>query len=440
MDTGVRHTKRNDSPGVAAAGFVDRDRLWWRHMEMAKIGAIPGNGVNRQALTREDIAARRLLIAWAEARGFSIGMDAIGNLFVRRQGRNPGAAPVLTGSHMDSQPSGGRFDGIYGVLAGLEALEALDQAGVVTERPIEVVAWTNEEGGRFSPGAMGSMVFTESRGLEDCLGVADSQGVLFADALAEVLAATPEAEKRPFNFPVAAYIEAHIEQGPKLESEGLPIGVVTGIQGSRWFEVEVFGESAHAGTTPLKARRDALQEALAIISALNRIMDDPTDTVRFTVGRLEVAPNSPNSVAGRVSFTIDFRHPEGPVLTDLGNEIEPACRRAVTRCEVEVREVFHRQPCVFDPRVLGTIEAAAAELGLPAMRMPSGAFHDALFMNEVCPASMIFVPCEKGVSHNPAENANPDDLAAGTRVLALALLDLAGIVIDGRPPVASDFW
>jgi len=425
MDTRVRHTRNNDDPSIAAAGAVDQDRLWRRHMEMAKIGAIPSNGVNRQALTKEDIAARRLLIAWAEACGFSIGIDAIGNIFIRRQGRNPNAAPVLTGSHMDSQPSGGRFDGIYGVLAGLEALEALNQVGAVTERPIDVVAWTNEEGGRFSPGAMGSMVFTESRRLEDCLSIADSQGVLFADALAEVLAATPKAEKRPFNFPVAAYIEAHIEQGPMLESEGLQIGVVTAIQGSRWFEVEVFGESAHAGTTPLKARRDALQEALAAISALNRLMDDPTDTVRFTVGRIDVAPNSPNSVAERASFTIDFRHPEGPVLTDLGNDIESTCRRAATRCEVEVREVFHRQPCVFDPTVLGTIEAAAAALGLPAMRMPSGAFHDAMFMNEVCPAGMIFVPCEKGISHNPAENASPGDLAAGTRVLALTLFRLA---------------
>jgi len=425
MEAGVRETRRSDDPSTAAARFVDRGRLWQRHMEMAKIGAIPGDGVNRQALTREDIAARKLLIGWAEGLGFSIAMDAIGNLFIRRNGRNPDAPPVLTGSHMDSQPSGGRFDGIYGVLAGLEALEAFDEADAVTERPIEVVVWTNEEGGRFSPGAMGSMVFTESRRLEDCLGIADAQGVLFADALAETLAATPGTEKRPFNFPVAAYIETHIEQGPKLESEGLPIGVVTGIQGSRWFEVEVVGESAHAGTTPLRFRRDALQEALAIISALNDLMNDPSDTVRFTVGRMEVIPNSPNSVAERVRFTIDFRHPEGSVLSDLGNKIEPTCRRAVTCCEVEVREVFHRQPCCFDPRILGVIEAAATKLSLPAIRMPSGAFHDALFMNEVCPAGMIFVPCEKGISHNPAEYASPDDLAAGARVLALALLDLA---------------
>ncbi len=425
MDTGVRRTRKFNGPGMAAAAAVDQGRLWQRHMEMAKIGAIPGNGVNRQALTKEDIAARRQLIAWAEACGFSIGMDAIANIFIRRQGRDRDAAPVLTGSHMDSQPNGGRFDGIYGVLAGLEVLEALNRAGAVTERPIDVVAWTNEEGGRFSPGAMGSMVFTESRRLEDCLGITDSQGVLLADALAEALAATPKAEKRPFNFPVAAYVEAHIEQGPVLESEGLPIGVVTAIQGARWFEVEVFGTSAHAGTTPLQARRDALQEALAAISALNRLMDDPSDTVRFTVGRMDVAPNSPNSVAERASFTIDFRHPDGSVLTDLGNEIESTCRRAVTRCEVEVREVLHRQPCVFDPRIIGTIEAAAAALRLPAMRMPSGAFHDAMFMNEVCPAGMIFVPCEKGISHNPAENANPEDLAAGVRLLAMTLFKLA---------------
>jgi N-carbamoyl-L-amino-acid hydrolase len=418
-------TRKNHNPGIAAAEAVDQDRLWQRHMEMAKIGAIPGNGVNRQALTKEDITARKLFFSWAKASGFSIGLDAIGNIFVRRHGRDPDAAPVVTGSHMDSQLSGGRFDGIYGVLAGLEVLEALNRAGAETERPIDVVAWTNEEGGRFAPGAMGSMVFTESRPLEECLGVVDPQGVVFADALAETLAATPEAEKRPFNFPIAAYIETHIEQGPVLEAKGLPVGVVTSIQGSRWFEIEIRGESAHAGTTPLNARRDAVQGAVAAISALNTLMDDPTDTVRFTVGRMIVVPNSPNTVASRVSFTIDLRHPESTVLTDLGDKVEAACRRAVTCCDVEVREVFNRQPCVFDPNVLATIEGSAAALNLPTMRMPSGAFHDAMFMNEICPSGMIFVPCEKGVSHNPAENASPGDLAAGVRVLAMTVFKLA---------------
>ena len=226
---------------------VDERRLWQRHMEMAQIGAIPGNGVNRAAFSAEDIEARHLLLSWASARNFAVSTDAIGNLFVRRPGLDPAAAPVLAGSHMDSQPRGGRFDGIYGVLAALEALEAIDEAGVKTQRPIELVAWSNEEGGRFGPCTMGSAVHTGARALSDFLQVTDNDGVMLKDALAETLAALPQAEKRAFKAPVAAYIEAHIEQGPLLEMQGKSIGVVTGIQGLRWFNVEVFGESAHAG-------------------------------------------------------------------------------------------------------------------------------------------------------------------------------------------------
>lgn len=411
-------------PG-SAAEQVSEARLWQRHMEMAELGAIPGNGVNRQALSEEDIAARRLLIDWARARGFTAAQDAIGNLFIRRLGRDPSAAPVLTGSHLDSQPSGGRFDGTYGVLAGLEALEALEDAGAVTERPVEVVAWTNEEGGRFAPGAMGSMVFTGACALADCLAVTDSNGVRLEDALAATLEATPIDGIRSFNFPIAAYIEAHIEQGPHLEAEGVPIGVVTGIQGSRWFEVEVLGESAHAGAAPLKTRRDALQDALAAIQALNLTMADDSDTLRFTVGRFEVTPNSPNTVASRVLFTIDLRHPEAQVLDRLGDIVEETCKDAAGRCDVRVREIFHRAPCEFDAAVQAAIEESARELALPATRMPSGAFHDAQFLNDVCPSGMLFVPCEKGISHNPAEKALPKDLAAGARVLTLALLRLA---------------
>ena len=420
-----RRTEQQDGMAAACADLINRDRLWHRHMEMAKIGAIPGNGVNRQALTREDVAARALLTSWARARGFTIGMDRIGNLFIRRQGRDPKAAPILTGSHMDSQPSGGRFDGIYGVLAGLELLEALEEAGASTERPVEIVAWTNEEGGRFAPGAMGSMVFTGARRLDDCLEIADSNQVLFKDALAETLAAMPDAEDRSFNFPVAAYIETHIEQGPRLEKSGLQIGIVTGIQGSRWFEVHVTGESAHAGTTPLAARRDALQDAIAIVQALNEAMHDETDTVRFTVGRFEVTPNSPNSVAGGVYFTVDLRHPQASILAKLGDAVEGICLSAARRCGIRVMETFNRPPCVFDPRIVGMLEDAACSLDLPSMKMPYGAFHDALFMNDVCPTGMIFVPCEKGISHNPAENANPGDLAAGVRVLAMTVFKLA---------------
>ena len=405
-----------------AAAKVDQARLWQRHQTMAKIGAIPGNGVNRQALSAEDIEARRLLLGWAAARDFAVGVDGIGNLFIRRAGRDRDAAPVMTGSHMDSQPEGGRFDGIYGVLAGLEALEALDQAGIETARPIDLVAWTNEEGGRFAPGAMGSMVFTGVRRLDDCLTIRDRAGIALADALAVTLAATPEAAARPFNSPVAGYVEAHIEQGPRLEATNHTIGVVSGIQGARWFNVEVTGETAHAGTTPLAERRDAVQDAIAMVGALNRLMADATDTVRFTVGRFDVTPNTPNSVAAKVSFSIDFRHPDGALLAARGDAIAATCRGAARACSVAVTETLTLQPCVFDAAVVDTVEQAAAGLDLAHMRLPSGAFHDAQFMSAVCPTGMIFVPCANGISHNPAE---PADLAAGARVLVATLAALA---------------
>jgi N-carbamoyl-L-amino-acid hydrolase len=410
---------------------VREDRLWERLMTMARIGAIPGNGVNRQALSNEDIAARRQLIEWARARGFGIAVDGIGNLFVSRSGRAPAAPPVLTGSHLDSQPKGGRFDGVYGVLAGLEALEALEDAGLATDRSVVTVAWTNEEGGRFAPGAMGSMVFSGARRLQDCLEARDAEGIRFGDALEHTLAATPEAEAVGFNFPVAGYVEAHIEQGPRLEAEGVPIGIVTGIQGLRWFEIEVLGESAHAGAAPMRGRRDALQAALAAVRSLNEIMHDETDTVRFTVGRFEVSPNTPNSVAGQVVFTIDLRHPDAEVLERLSEAVRPVCEVAATGCEVRVRETFDRRPCVFDKGMRELITDSARSLALPAIPLPSGAFHDALFLNDVCPTGMIFVPCEKGISHNPAENARPEDLAAGARVLALTLAKMAADPIRG---------
>ncbi len=404
---------------------VREDRLWDRLMAMARIGEIPGNGVNRQALSSEDIAARRLLVEWARARGFGVSVDGIGNLFLRRSGRNSAAPPVLTGSHLDSQPKGGRFDGVYGVLAGLEALEALEDAGVETDRPVVAVAWTNEEGGRFAPGAMGSMVFSGARRLEDCLETRDGDGVRFGDALKETLAATADAEMVDFNFPLAGYVEAHIEQGPRLEAEGVPIGIVTGIQGLRWFEVEILGESAHAGAAPMRGRHDALQAALAAIQKLNDVMHDESDTVRFTVGRFDVSPNTPNSVAGQVVFSIDLRHPDAAVLERLGAAVRPACEGAASGCGVRVREIFERPPTAFDPGVQNLIMDSAQDLSLPAIPLPSGAFHDALFLNEICPTGMIFVPCEKGISHNPAENASPADLAAGARVLALTLARMA---------------
>jgi N-carbamoyl-L-amino-acid hydrolase len=409
-----------------AVGRVDQERLWQRLMEMAKIGAIPGSGVNRAAFSAEDITARKLLVSWAKARGFTVAVDAIGNLFIRRAGIDPHAAPVMTGSHMDSQPRGGRFDGIYGVLAGLEALEAMEQAGVKTRRPVELVAWSNEEGGRFPPCTMGSAVYTGAIPLGDFLEVKDNEGVVLKDALARTLAAMPEIPQRELKAPAAAYIEAHIEQGPLLEQEGKTIGVVTGIQGLRWFNIEIFGESAHAGTTPLAGRRDALREAIAAINALHELTRDASDTVRFTIGRMLVTPNSPNSVASHVMFSVDVRHPDAATIARLGAAVEPAVRKAVTRCSVKITPTLHDDPCTFDPAVVECVERAAQALKLPYRRMPSGASHDANYMARVCPTGMIFVPCEKGISHNEAENARPEDLAAGARALTAALLELAG--------------
>jgi len=408
-----------------AADGIDEARLWQRHMAMARLGARGDGGVNRQALSDEDIAARRTLIGWAEARGFACAVDPIGNLFVRRAGREPDQPPVLTGSHLDSQPTGGKFDGAYGVLAGFEVLEALEDLGVATRRSIEAVAWTNEEGSRFQPGAMGSAAFVGRMALGAVLDTVDRAGVRLGDALEATLAATPTLARRPLGFPVASYVEAHIEQGPRLEAEGKLIGAVTGIQGSRWFAVEVKGEEAHAGTTPLRGRKDALKAAMSMIGALESLMADASDVVRFTVGRFDVSPNSPNTVPGRVFFSVDFRHPDPAVLARLGDRVAPVCREHARGCAVTVTPTFDAPPIQFERAIVDAVSGAAARLGLSCMDIFSGAFHDAKFVAEVAPTGMIFVPCARGISHNPAESAEPAHLAAGARVLAEVLVELA---------------
>ncbi len=412
-------------PTTKASAAVSEARQWDRLMQMADIGAIPGDGVNRACLTPLDRAARRLLISWAASAGASVSVDDAANLWLRREGTDPSAAPVLTGSHMDTQPNGGRFDGIAGVIAGLEALTALHEAGIVTRRPIEVVAWTNEEGGRFAPGCMGSMAWAGFKPLATWAEVTDAEGVRFADALAEHLAVEADLPRRKLGGKPHAYVEAHIEQGPRLEAEGLDIGVVTGIQGSRWFTVTLTGDTAHAGTTPLAQRRDAFQDMVRAITALNALMHDPGDVLRFTVGRVMVEPNTANSVANKVSFSIDFRHPDGEVLRARGDAIAGVVNNAVRDAGVTVEETFFALPVEFAPVVIDTVEAAAAAEGLTHRRMPSGAFHDAQFLVPVCPTGMIFVPCRKGISHNPAEYASSSQLAAGTRVLLRTLMGLA---------------
>jgi beta-ureidopropionase / N-carbamoyl-L-amino-acid hydrolase len=416
------------APNAVAA--VSEARQWDRLMQMARLGAIPGEGVNRAALTDLDHRARRLLIGWGVAIGLAPSVDALGNLFLRHEGTEPGLPPVLTGSHMDSQPHGGRFDGIWGVIAGLEAVQALREAGVATRHPIEIVAWTNEEGGRFAPGCMGSMAYAGHSPPDAWDAVADNDGLTFGAELRRLLAAEADIPRRPLGVVEGvaphAYVECHIEQGPLLEAGGQDIGVVEGIQGSRWFLVEITGKSDHAGTTPLRLRQDAVQEMVRAVTALNALMHDPEDILRFTVARIEVSPNTSNSVAERVRFTIDLRHPDAAVLTARGDAIAAAVAAATTRCTAVVTERFHALPSRFDPRVADAVERAALAQGLQARRMASGAFHDAQFMVRLCPTGMIFVPCRGGVSHHPSEYSSPAQLAAGARVLAATLVELAG--------------
>ncbi len=411
---------------MGAAEAIREERLWRRHADMAKLGGTPKGGVNRQALSAEDAAARNLLGSWAKARGFSISTDAIGNLFVRREGSDPNALPVMSGSHMDSQPTGGRFDGMYGVLAAFEALEALEDAGVKTKRPVVAVAWTNEEGSRFQPGAMGSAVFAGRIALDAMLEVKDWKGVVLKDALAETLKAAPAPmrEGRP-GFPLDFYVEAHIEQGPRLENAATTIGVVTAIQGSRRYIVTTEGEEAHAGTTPRAARKDAFAAAVRIAQAMYEATTDADDTLRFTIGRVEVGPGSPNTVPGKTVFTIDMRHPDDAVLDAHEKKLHEIVAAKAAPCTGGIERVVAVPPTNFDPMVVDLVRAKTRALGLSNMDMPSGAGHDAMHIAHLCPTGMIFVPCERGISHNEIENATPQDLAAGARVLVEVLAELA---------------
>jgi len=410
---------------AAVVKAVREDRLWQRHMDLASIGATGRGGVNRQALTPEDVEARLRVLAWAATRGFSPSVDAIGNVFMRRPGSDPTASPVVAGSHLDTQPTGGNFDGVYGVLAAFEVLEAASDAGVTTDRPLEAVVWTNEEGARFQPTTMGSAVFAGALPLETALATTDATGVSVAQALSETMQRLAIPQRRAFRFPMAAYLEAHIEQGPLLETTHHTIGIVSGIQGLRWFRVEVTGEEAHAGTTPRRIRKDAFVAAVRMVTALQELMYDTADTVRFTVGRFEVTPNSPNTVPGRVLFTIDLRHPQAEVLARLGDQIDTLCRAQAHGCSVVVTETLYSPPVEFDPAIRDGLTQAAARQALAHMDIVSGATHDAKYMANLYPSGMLFVPCRGGISHNEAEYAAPADLAAGTRVLAEVMLTLA---------------
>lgn len=392
-------------------------------MAMAEIGRRGETGVDRAAFSAEDRAARRRLYEWARECGLEVFQDPIGNLFLRYPGHRPELPPLLTGSHLDSQPTGGRFDGVFGVLAGLEAVTALQQRGIRPERSIDVVAWSNEEGGRFAPGAMGSQIFAGELALADVQLVRDSAGITLGSALADTLAALPEAPVQVHSPMPKAYLEAHIEQGPRLERAGIPIGVVTGIQGCFWLEYELCGTAAHAGTTPHEYRRDAFEGSVRLIDRLRSLCLSRSANCRFTVGRVLVEPNTPNTIPGRVAFTVDFRDADPLAFDELCQQLREA--RAPEPLHLEVRELFRHPPEMFSSEVTGVVSEAVRSLNYPVLDLLSGAFHDALFVTKTCPVGMVFVRCKDGVSHNPLEYAEPADLAAGAQVLLASLLRLA---------------
>jgi N-carbamoyl-L-amino-acid hydrolase len=403
---------------------VDGQRLWDSLMEMAQIGATEKGGVCRLALTDLDKQSRDLFISWCENAGCRVAVDPVGNIFARRPGRDNTLPPIVAGSHLDSQPTGGKFDGAYGVLAGLEVLRTLNDGAVETEAPVEIVAWTNEEGSRFAPAMMGSGAFAGLFPVEEILATTDVDGKTFGAELERI-----GYKGEPFGKPnVGAYFEAHIEQGPILEAEERTIGVVTGAQGQRWYEVTLTGMEAHAGPTPMARRRDALVGAADVVRAVNRIGHDFQPDACATVGMLQVHPNSRNVIPGQVFLTVDFRHPDDERLAAMDATLREAVAEIADRCklELDIKQILDFAATPFDPDCVAAVRKGAERFGYSHRDIVSGAGHDAVYVAKIAPAGMIFVPCEGGISHNEIENATPEDLAAGCQVLLHAVLEKAG--------------
>ncbi|NWD82292.1 Zn-dependent hydrolase [Pseudomonas reactans] len=400
---------------------VNGERLWASLMEMAQIGATEKGGVSRLALTDEDRRGRDLFVQWCEAAGCSIRVDAMGNIFARRAGRFDDLAPVMTGSHGDSQPFGGKYDGIYGVLAGVEVLRTLNDLGIETDRPIEVVNWTNEEGSRFAPAMISSGVYAGVFDLEYGLSREDKAGVTIGQALQQIGYAGTESVG---GQAIHAAFELHIEQGPILEAQGITIGVVTGAQGQRWYEVELSGRSAHAGTTPMDHRLDALLGFARVVEAVNGLGLEQGAEGRATVGMANIFPNSRNVVPGRVFFSVEFRHPDEAVLARQDQQLRNAVAQIADGIGLQhsVKQIFQYAPIAFDAGCVEVVRASAQALGYSHRPMISGAGHDACYLNRVAPTAMIFVPCVDGLSHNEAEDISQEWSTAGADVLLQAML------------------
>ncbi|WP_291713344.1 M20 family metallo-hydrolase [Bradyrhizobium sp.] len=400
---------------------IDPQRLWDTLMETAKIGGTPKGGIRRLTLTDEDKRVRDWFRAQCEALGCVVTVDEVGTMFARRAGKDPKAAPIAFGSHLDTQPTGGKFDGTLGVLAGLELLRTLNDLDYRTNAPLELVNWTNEEGSRFAPAMLASGVFAGAFTREHAYSRKDRDGVSFGEALDAIgYRGTEPAGKRRF----AGLFELHIEQGPILEKEAKMVGVVTGVQGMRWYEVTVTGQDAHTGATPMYLRKNALLGAARMIDAIDAIAHAHAPDAVGTVGLIENKPNSRNVIPGEVFFTVDLRHPSEATLDVMEREFRAALERCLTPLGLTFSEVrIWTSPAVaFAPELIACVREGAAAAGFTTRDMVSGAGHDAAYLARVTPTTMIFVPCAGGVSHNEAESTSFDECAAGAQTLLEAVL------------------
>ena len=409
-------------PANAKANLsIDSARLWATVHDTARIGATAKGGLCRLALSEEDRQVRDWFRAACEAAGCTVTIDGLGNMFARRPGIDDSLAPIAIGSHLDTQPTGGRYDGVIGVLAGLEVLRTLEDAGLQTQAPIELINWTNEEGARFAPAMLASGAFAKVFTADYALQRADRQGVTFGQALDEI----GYRGTASLGHPLAAHFELHIEQGPILEAEERTIGIVTGVQSIRWYEGTLIGSDGHAGATPMRLRRDALLGTARIIETAHRVARAHAPDAVGTVGMIESKPNSRNVVPGEVFFTVDLRHPDDAVLAQMDAEFRDAITEiaAMDGLELTFEQTWESPAVHFDRDCIEAVRHAATECGFSSRELVSGAGHDSAYIARVAPTTMIFVPCAGGLSHNEAESATEADVAAGADVLLRAVLD-----------------
>jgi N-carbamoyl-L-amino-acid hydrolase len=413
---------RIPEPAMSTNLSINPDRLWQDLMASAEIGRTPAGGIRRLTLSDEDKAVRDLFARMVRDGGWSLKIDRLGSMFVRREGKDPNAAPVLIGSHLDTQAKGGRFDGILGVMSGLEILRTLDERGIRTKHPIEVVNWTNEEGARFPPPMLASLVFSGGADVEWVEDRRDKEGLRFADELARIgyRGDAPVGGRK-----IDSYFELHIEQGPKLDAAGLPLGIVTGGFAMQGMRISVRGETSHVGPTPMTQRRNALVGASYLAVAIDDIgwRYAPEDG-KTSAARLDLKPNLPGILSDEAELWIDFRHPDKARLLDMAAEVEAAVVESArrSRTSIEIAERWGFGGLTFDAGLIGLIRETAARLGVPSMDIETQAGHDAYNMARVCPSAMIFTPCKGGISHNEAEDIDFAATVPGVNVLLHAVL------------------